>query len=83
MNRRDLFKTFTAGALASGQAAISSMTFENMHDLETKISALRTSLNTQISDLSASIKGTQQRLDSLEKKQKVFASLVCAALLIG
>lgn len=83
MNRRDLFKTFTAGAIASGQTAIASMTLENMRNLEAKISTLKTSLDTQISDLSTSIKGTQQRLDGLEKKQKVFASLVCAALLIG
>jgi phage shock protein A len=83
VNRRDLFKTFTAGAIASGQTAIASMTLENMRNLEAKISTLKTSLDTQISDLSTSIKGTQQRLDGLEKKQKVFASLVCAALLIG
>lgn len=83
VTRRDLVKKFTAGALATAPSSLASMTLENMRGIESKIYALKETVDSQISDLSINLKASQQRLDSLEKKQKVFAGLVCAALLIG
>ena len=83
MNRRDLFKKLAVGAIASAPSAITSITLERISGLESKVASLGTKLESSISDLHASLKGTEARIDRLENKQKMFATLVCAALLIG
>ena len=83
MNRRDLFKKLAFGAVAAAPSAVASITLEQFNGLEKKVSTLGTKLEARISDLHAGLKGAEQRLDGLEKKQKIFATLVCAALLIG
>jgi len=83
VNRRDLFKKLAVGAIASAPSAITSITFERISGLESKVASLGTKLESSISDLHANLKGTEARIDRLDNKQRIFATLVCAALLIG